>query len=247
MVEFEQLFASKAFGDYYDGLAHDVYQWPDFPTPEGWLPGHISDLRTRMAKAGRAKHFFWFGECGIPVRGHNDPDAFFGYPARKNRVPGCSLDYAAIYLVKFHALAIADGIERIYWYNYKNRGNDIDYAEHHFGLRSYSAESGDPGHPLPAYVAYVTMLAHLKGCSFVALRHPTPNVYVFEFAVDGTTRRRILAWVNPAQSLTLPLTTLQGGLLGSKVETVSDIYGRPASSISSENITLDGRPLYLRF
>ena len=247
MVEFEQLFASKAFGDYYDGLAHDVYQWPDFPTPEGWLPGHISDIRTRMIKAGRAKHFFWFGECGIPVRGHNDPNAFFGYPSRKSRVPGCSLDYAATYLVKFHALAIAHGIKRLYWYNYKNRGNDIDYAEHHFGLRSYSAESSDPGNPLPAYVAYITMLAHLKGCSFVELRHPTPDVFAFEFAVDGTTRRRILAWVNPAQSATLPLNALQSGLLASKVETVSDIYGRSVSAISSEKITLDGRPLFLRY
>ena len=248
MAEFEQLFASKAFGDYYDGLAHDVYHWrDDFPTPEGWLPGHISDLRTRMTKAGRTKHFFWFGECGIPVRGHNDPDAFFGYPEQKRRVRGCSLDYAAVYLVKFHALAIAHGIKRIYWYNYKNRGNDIDYAEHHFGLRSYSVESSDPGHPLPAYVAYITMLAHLKGCSFVELRHPTPNVFVFEFAVDGTTRRRILAWVEPAQSATLPLTALQKGLLASKVETVSDLYGRLIPAISGENITLDGHALYLRF
>jgi hypothetical protein len=247
MVEFEQLFASQAFGDYYDGLAHDVYKWPDFPTPEGWLPGHISDISTLMNKAGRAKHFFWFGECGIPVRGTNDPNAFFGYPAKQSRVPGCTLDYAATYLVKFHALAIANGIKRLYWYNYKNRGNDIDYAEHHFGLRSYSAESSDPGHPLPAYVAYITMLAHLKGCSFVGLRHPTPNVFVFEFAVDGATQRRILAWVNPAQSVTLALTELQNGLVASKVETVSDIYGRPVAAISSEKITLDGRPLFLRY
>ncbi|HEX5109095.1 MAG TPA: hypothetical protein VFV95_11635 [Vicinamibacterales bacterium] len=247
MVEFEQLFASKAFGDYYDGLAHDVYQWPDFPTPEGWLPGHIADIRTRMTKAGRRKHFFWFGECGIPVRGTNDPNGFFGYPAKQSRVPGCSLDYAASYLVKFHALAIANGIERIYWYNYKNRGNDIDYAEHHFGLRSYSSESGDPGHPLPAYVAYITMLAHLKGCTFVELRHPKPDVFAFEFAVDGSARRRILAWVNPARDVALPLLALHSGLPASKVEAVSDIYGRSVAVISGENITLDGRPLYVRF
>ncbi|HEX6813114.1 MAG TPA: hypothetical protein VF384_15940 [Planctomycetota bacterium] len=247
MTEFEQLFASKAFGDFYDGLAHDVYQWPDFPAPERWLPGHIADIRTRMLKAGRARHFFWFGECGLPVRGTNDPNGFFGYPSRKSRVPGASLDYAATYLVKFHALAIANGIKRIYWYNYKNRGNDIDYAEHHFGLRSFSAESSDPGRPLPAYVAYITMLSHLKGCSFVELRHPRPDVYAFEFAVDGTKERRILTWVEPAQAVTLPLTSLASGLLAANVRTVSDIYGRPAPAISHQMITLDGRPLYLRY
>jgi len=200
-----------------------------------------------MIKAGRGEHFFWFGECGLPVRGTNDPDAFFGYPSRQSRVPGATLDYAAKYLVKFHALAIANGIKRIYWYNYKNRGNDIDYAEHHFGLRSYSGESSDPGHPLPAYVAYITMLAHLKGCSFVELRYPTPNVHVFEFAVDGTVERRILTWVEPAQSATLALTSLRSELLAANVRTVSDIYGRPVAAISGQQITLDGRPLYLRF
>jgi len=246
MSEFEQLFASRAFG-VYDGLAHDVYEWPDFPTPEGWLPGHISDIRTRMVNAGHVEHFFWFGECGLPVRGTNDPEGFFGYPASGSSVPGASLDYAATYLVKFHALAIANGIKRLYWYNYKNRGNDIDYAEHHFGLRSYTSSSSDPGYPFPAYVAYVTMLAHLKGCSFVELRHPSSNVYVFEFDVDGTAERRILAWVDPAQSATLALASLQSGLLAANVQTVSDIYGRPVSAISGEQITLDGRPLYLRF
>ncbi|HEX6813113.1 MAG TPA: hypothetical protein VF384_15935 [Planctomycetota bacterium] len=246
MEEFEQLFASAPFG-VYDGLAHDPYKWPDFPTPEGWLPGHISDIRTRMNTAGHTAHFFWFGECGLPVRGTNDPDGFFGYPASGSQVPGASLDYAARFLVKFHALAIANGIERLYWYNYQNRGADVDYAEHHFGLRSYSSVADDPGHPLPAYVAYVTMLAHLKGCSFVELRHPSPNVYVFEFAVDGAADRRILSWVEPAQSVTLALTSLASGLLAANVQSVSDIYGRQVLAISGQQITLDGRPLYLRY
>jgi len=247
MTEFEQLFASQAYGTYYDGLAHDPYKWPDFPTPEGWLPGHIADIRTRMISAGHTTHFFWFGECGLPVRGPNDPTAFFGYPETGDPVPGATLDYAATYLVKFHALAIANGIGRLYWYNYKNRGNDVDYAEHHFGLRSYSIDPDDPGHPLPAYVAYITMLSHLKGCSFVELRHPTPNVFVLEFAVVGATGSRILAWVEPAQSVTLALTSLETGLLAANVQTVSDIYGRPVPAITGQDITLEGRPLFLRY
>ena len=244
--EFEQLFASQAFRNYYSGLAQDPYRWPDFPTPEGWLPGHVSALRTRMDNAGCTGHILWWGEVGLPARGHNDPSAFFGYPSSQAAVPGATLDYYATYLVKVHALSIANGIRRIYWYNYKNRGTDIDYAEHHFGLRSYTTSSSDPGHPFPAYVAYVTMLSHLKGCSFVELRHPSSNVFVFEFAVDGTAQRRILAWVNPAQTATLALTAVKSGLLASSVQSVSDIYGRAVSAISSQSITLDGRPLYLR-
>ncbi|HEX6813116.1 MAG TPA: hypothetical protein VF384_15950 [Planctomycetota bacterium] len=247
LVEFEQLFASQAFRTYYAGLAQDPYKWPDFPTPEGWLPGHISSLRTRMINAGCAQHLLWWGEVGLPARGHNDPSAFFGYPETQDEVPGATLDYYARYMVKVHALSIAHGIKRIYWYNYKNRGNDIDYAEHHFGLRSYTTSSSDPGHPFPAYVAYINMLAHLKGCTFVEMRNPSSNVFVFEWTVDGTTARRILAWVNPAQTVTMALTTLKSGLQASSVQSVSDIYGRAVSAISSQQITLDGRPLYLRF
>src|SRR5262245_7337862 len=209
LPEFQVLFASQAFRDYYRGLCQDPYRWPDFPTPEGWLPQHVSDLRTRLVNAGCANHLLWWGEVGLPARGTNDPSAFFGYPATSAYVPGASLDYYAKYMVKVHALSIANGIPRLYWYNYKNRGNDATYAEHHFGLRSYTTSSSDPGHPFPAYVAYITMLSHLKGCSFVALRHPSSNVWVFEFAVIGATQSRILAWVNPAQSVTLALTALK--------------------------------------
>jgi hypothetical protein len=199
-----------------------------------------------MNNAGCAGHFFWFGEIGLPARGTNDPQGFFGYPETQDPVPGATLDYYARYLVKAHALAIAHGIPRIHWYNYRNRGNDIDYAEHHFGLRSYTTSSSDPGHPFPGYVAYITMLSHLKGCSFVAMRRPSSNVWVFEFLVDGTTQRRLLAWVNPSQTVTMALSAVKSGLLASQVQTVSDIYGRAVSAISSQNITLDGRPLYLR-
>ena len=246
LIEFQQLFASQAFRDYYDGLCQDPYKWPDFPTPEGWLPGHISDVRTRMNNAGCAGHFFWFGEIGLPARGTNDPQAFFGYPETQDYVPGSTLDYYARYLVKVHALAIAHGIPRLHWYNYRNRGNDVDYAEHHFGLRSYTTSSSDPGHPFPGYVAYITMLSHLKGCSFVAMRRPSSTVWVFEFLVDGTTQRRLLAWVNASQSVTMALNSVKTGLLASQVQTVSDIYGRAVSAISSQDITLGGMPLFLR-
>ena len=246
LPEFQQLFASQPFRDYYSGLAQDPYRWPDFPTPEGWLPGHISDLRTRLNNAGCANHLLWWGEVGLPARGTNDPNAFFGYPATSAYVPGASLDYYAKYLVKVHALSIANGIPRLYWYNYKNRGNDVTYAEHHFGLRSYTTSSSDPGHPFPAYVAYITMLSHLKGCSFVALRHPSSNVWVFEFSVIGTTQLRILAWVNPSQNATLALNAVKSGLQASSVQSVLDIYGRPVPAISGQNITLGGMPLYLR-
>ena len=247
MWEFQQLFACQAFRDYYNGLAQDPYEWPDFPTPEGWLVSHIADIKTRMVSAGLNNHFFWFGECGVPVRGTNDPQGFFGYPSSQTAIPGATLDYAARYMVKMHALALANGITRIYWYNYQNRAGSIDYAEDHFGLRSYSAVTNDPGNPLPAYVAYITMLSHLKGSTLVQFTNPTPNVYAFVFAVTGTAERRILAWVDPAQTVTLPLTSLDPGLVAASVQSASDMYGRPFSVISGQSITLDDRLVYLRY
>lgn len=245
MREFEQLFASQAFRECYHGLAHDPYWWPDFPSPETWLPGHVKDLRSRMIAAGVGEHFLWFGEIGIPVRGTNDRQAFYGYPAKRQSVPGASLDYAARYLVKSHALALANGVPRIYWYNYQNRGGDIDYAEHHFGLRSFSGSRSDAGHPLPAYVAYIHMLANLKGAQFVAHRSPAPGVFLFEFAVAGTDQRRLLAWVMPARRVRLPLAVLATGLQADGVGSVTDIYGAAQDVIEGEEITLAGMPIYL--
>ncbi len=245
--EFKQLFASRAFGLYYAGLAHDPYWWPDFPPPEGWLVNQVKDLRKLLDAAGRTNHFLWFGEMGLPVRGPNDPGAFFGYPATRDQVPGSSLDYAARYLVKSHALAIANGVKRIYWYNYQNRGNLVDYAEHHFGLRTYAEAPDDPGHPLPAYVAYINMLSHLKGSVLVANPQPAPNVFAFEFAVTGTSERRVLAWVYPEGTVKLPLSSLAGGLTAASVQSVVDLYGSPISVISDKQISLEGQPIYIRF
>jgi hypothetical protein len=70
---------------------------------------------------------------------------------------------------------------------------------------------------------------------------------VFEFAVIGTPERRILAWVEPAQPVTIPLTSLQPGLVAASVQSVSDMYGRPFAAISGQDINLDDRLLYLRF
>ncbi|MFK7739355.1 MAG: hypothetical protein AB8H80_03455 [Planctomycetota bacterium] len=247
MREFEQLFASEAFRTCYDGLAHDPYWWPDFPAPETWLPKHVKDLRTRMVAAGVGDHFLWFGEIGIPVRGTNDSSAFYGYPAKKRSVPGCSLDYAARYLVKCHALALANGVERLYWYNYQNRGNDIDYAEHHFGLRTFSGSRADPGHPLPAYVAYIQMLANLKGARFVGQRSPAPDVLVFEFAVTGTRQRRLLVWAAAERQVAMPLGALAANLNEAQVQSVTDIYGANcATAIKDRQVVLSSMPLFIR-
>jgi hypothetical protein len=70
---------------------------------------------------------------------------------------------------------------------------------------------------------------------------------VAEFRVIGTQERRLVAWVDHAQSVTLPLTSVQPGLVAARVQTVSDMYGRPFSAISGQNITLDDRLVYLRF
>ena len=70
---------------------------------------------------------------------------------------------------------------------------------------------------------------------------------MFEFAVDGAAGSRILAWVEPAQTVTLALSSLESGLLAANVQTVSDIYGRSLPAISGQDITLSGRPLFLRY
>ena len=161
--ELELLFANAAMREI-DVFSTHPYRWNEFEAPESWLADHLGGVRDALDAHGHTTTPIWITEIGAPVRGNQNPDGFFGYPDDDAAVPGVSRDYAARYLVKYHAIALAAGVERIYVYNYQNRGNDVEFAEDHFGLRAY-AERG-PGHPLPAYVAFARLVDELRDTRF---------------------------------------------------------------------------------
>ena len=239
-IDWDRLAASDAI-KHLDVLATHPYRWTKFETPETWLGDHIDKLRAILSGHNRGNMPLWITEIGVPVRGNNDPNGFFGYPESGNQVPGVSRDYAARYLIKCHAVALAAGVERIYIYNYQNRGNDIKQAEDHFGLRAYT-DDDSPGAPLPSYVAYVTMLQRLQGQQFVRVRHPDDGIWLYEFADQQ--RRTALIWAEPGIRLNLSLPKIFVDRSSRQSATACDLYGTPMR-ISSAGIAIGERPVYV--
>lgn len=247
--ELERLLASGAL-EPFDVLSAHPYRWKNFESPEDWLPDHVGRLRALLAAHGLGDRRIWFTEYGVPVRGNNDPDGFFGYPDKGRRVPGSSADQAAIYLVKSHALALAAGVERLYWYNYQNRAGDVRAAEDHFGLRAWTAD-GSLGDPLPAYVAYASLVMALEGLEFERLRHPTAEVWLFAFrepagARAARARRTWLAWTHGGAlgQVVVPWSALDAKLEFDHIVAVHDVYGGPLAR-EAKGLCVGPRPVYV--
>ena len=226
---------------HFDVFSSHPYRWRHFPTPETWLPEHLRALRKLLSDAGRESTELWLTEIGIPVRGNRDPKGFFGYPESKRSVPGASRDYAARYLIKYHAIALQHGVKRVYAYNYQNRANDIHSAEDHFGLRSYAAAS-KPGYPLPAYVAWVTMTLQLHGLRFLAFRQAKPKLWLFDFG--DAKKRCVLAWAEPSTKLALSWSEFFGDKVTRPLPSIVDLYGTPQRAKPS-GIELGGDPIFV--
>ena len=248
---------SPAFAEF-DVLASPPYRWKDFESPESWLPAHIKKLRELCAANGpdnadaQAMPAIWITEIGIPLRGNNDSDGFFGYPSTKEEVPGASRDYAAQYLIKCLTLALSERVERIYIYNYQNEGNDPLRAEDHFGLRSYAAKNAAqndvPGFPMPSYVAYATMMRVLHERRFTRLTHPSSDIWSFEFAGENPEDRNktLLIWKSSLGSSLVPWPRLARGLSKRRVQRITNLYGAN-QVIASTGLNISSQPLYVEF
>jgi hypothetical protein len=240
-LEFRNFAQSKS-AQYFDILGIHPYKWPDFPAPETWLQDHITNVYYLMVFHGGPTRL-WFTEIGLPHRGNNDPNGFFGYPSSGAQVPGASREYVARYIVKTHAETIAsNNVEKIFWYNYYDRGEDITYAEDHFGLRTYDDQNKKNGPTKPAYLAYSTLIRFLEKKQFIEQSNPSPDIYVYEF--QGA-EDILLAWIYPDAKKTVPLNTLKSGLTSIDIIEIIDIYGTPRK-FEGESIMLEGRPFYIR-
>jgi hypothetical protein len=239
--DLETLLASEAIKEF-DVLALHPYKWKTFPDPESWFPAYMAEVNELLVDNSLSDMEIWITETGIPVRGTTDPDGFFGYPESGDELPGATRDYAARYLVKLHTLAISEGVRRVYQYNYQNRGDDPTYAEDHFGLRSFAP--GEPGFPLPGYVACMTMLDELYAKSFVEAREPHEDARVFEFANADGTEVTLVAWAAPGKSVVLSWAQLRTGLSADAVSSVKGIYGK-SQLIPDDGLTLDDGPVWI--
>ncbi|NOX23164.1 MAG: hypothetical protein GXP36_08760 [Actinobacteria bacterium] len=158
-VEIELFLASSA-AQYFDVLSIHPYAWPDFPPPATWLTTLITETQQLIAHAGIGLEL-WFTEVGVPINAA-PAASFFGYPATGEPVDGLDPARAADYLAQTYALALASGVKKVFWYNYRDAGPERDMAENNFGLVDFW------GFPKPAYAAYATSATMLEFAEPVA-------------------------------------------------------------------------------
>ena len=219
---------SQAAKDF-DILAIHPYAWPDFRTPETWLPSFQQFVRDEMS--ARKRSFpIWYSEVGAPH--HGNPLGFFGYPEDGAEVTGVTLYSATPYLLKLHVMGLAEGVEKIFWYNYIDRHSERDYAENFFGLIDYW------GFPKPAYTAYATMIRLLEGKQLVAKEEGKNSLYSYTFSDQKNTVS--VLWRYPGTDR-VPFSSV----INNQSVKVYDIMGHELKGEHLAKLSLSEEPVYV--
>lgn len=203
----EKLFADGAL-DHLDAVS--VHPYRSYDPPEG-LELQIVALQNLIARYNRgATKPVWVTE--------------YGWGTRPAAAPGdLNIDEAtqAKFLVRAGALFASVGVERVYWYLFRD-----DVENPTMGLVKNDAALT----PKPAYTALKVLNARLRGASFIAREKTGPGVYSLHFRNVNGQDLRIL-W-----SLT-PFSVAVPGGTG-----VVDLFG---STVATSSLTVTDSPLYV--
>lgn len=224
MVAFLESEAAQEF----DIIAPHPYAWPDFPTPETWLETFIDERRAELVRTG---HEFpmWFTEVGAP---QNDA-AVSQMLSGSSPVRGQSRAEHAAYLVKLHMIALAGGVEKITWYNYRDRDSSTTDVEAHFGMVDHW------GYPKPAYLAYVNMAQCLDRKQYHDERRVDSAIRIYEFV--GSDESCLVAWAYPANGS--PVAVPTRSISSREIAGVSNLVGTPLPL--SPHIELGEHPVFI--
>lgn len=229
-----QRFLASPAAARFDVLALHPYAWPDFPTPERWLGAYIRSVRAAMRRASAEKPI-WFTEVGAPHHG-NAPGRFFGYPESHRAVSGLSPTQLARYLTKLHVLALHDGVEKIFWYNYRDQQARRDQAEQHFGLRDYW------GFPRPAYAAWCYLQRTLDDAKPALARETPDGLWIRAF--DHGRKRIWVLWTYPERVQRVALASLDPRMTRRDVIGLRNSVGT-ALALDETRIPVGPDPVYL--
>lgn len=193
-----EAFASSDAAALFDILALHPYAWPDFPSPDQWLTEYLEQTRAILKRHGRDMPL-WFTETGAPHHG-NSPGLFFGYPDTQAYVTGLTRYQSVLYMLKLHAIALSNGVEKIFWYNYRDRDIGNEYAENFFGMIDYW------GYSKPIRVAYARMLSCLNAHEPAGELKPNKNILAYQFKKGKDIV--IIAWNRSGGTTQIKLSSL---------------------------------------
>ena len=86
----------------------------------------------------------------------------------------------ALYLPRAYLLSLGERVECIYWYEFRDGGDDATYNEHRFGVVRNDLD------PKPAYRAYATLARALGQAKLVEKREVGEGSYCYVFDAGET-------------------------------------------------------------
>ncbi|WFB61580.1 DNRLRE domain-containing protein [Paenibacillus sp. BR1-192] len=209
--------------DYMDVVAVHPYRYPQ--APEGMEVG-LRDLQNLIKKynGGELKPI-WITEIGWPTH---------------QTASGVDEKTQADYAVRSHVVALANGVEKVYWYNLMNDGLTADYNEHNFGLIRFAEDPLGAYVPKPAYVSYSVMTRELTGASFENQESWDPQIRSYRFQKNNESLRVI--WSVSSEPVQAALKTNQPVSI-TDLSGITETYYPLNGSIY---LTLNGEPVYVK-
>lgn len=151
---------------------------------------------------------------------------------------GISENTQADYIVRTHVQALAEGVEKVFWYDLMNDGMDSGYHEHNFGILRNANDPKGAFTPKPAYAAYAAMTRELIGAQFVDRESFDANISSYKFNKDGQNLRVI--WANtPVQTVISTNSQIQIMDIMGNTETYTPMDGKVY-------LTLTEEPIYIK-
>lgn len=194
----EKLFRTEALA-HMDVVSVHPYRYRNAPEGMEREAGELLEL-IRKANGGKPKPV-WATEYGWGVQAAE----------AEGDLAISELDQAK-FLVRGHTLLLAGGVEKAFWYLFKDTGEFPT-----MGLVRSDEDPQGRHAPKPAYVAYATMIRQLQEVRFAEREKAGVGVYVLRFEDEQKRLVRVLWAVKPAElSLRVPggqaiLTDLMGG------------------------------------
>lgn len=212
-----------------DAYSVHPYRYPGGPEWLGGTGDTIAGLRQRIRAANNGQDKpIYLSEMGWPTDTNH----------------GTTEAQQADYVARLYAVALGNGVKRIYWYDLVNDGSDPANAEHNFGMlrQPVTATTDYPvsvtaNAPKPSLVAQAVTARMLGGKTFQGKDAVASPGYSVRFAgCSGTTR---VMWARTAMTVTISAT---GPI------TVVDSYGRQSTATPQGGVIalpLDVSPVFV--
>lgn len=207
--------------NYMDVVSFHPYVYPNDPE---LIVKSIDDVKALVRKYnGGQEKPLWISE--------------FGWPTHAT-LSGVSEKKSADDLVRAFVLSLANGIEKVYWYDLMNDGTNVTYNEDNFGLVRNKSDKLGTYTPKPSYTSYAVMIRQLSEAVFDANLSAAGSYYHYLFKQKGEDVR--VVWSTSPKSVVIrsqsPVHVVD--FMGN--ETVyTPVQGKVY-------MTLNGEPFYIR-